>query len=399
MLTLPSYTYNFVSLAVEREGNGQYSVLNDCNNSVISLSADEHLVFELLRAGHSPVETFSLVKRIRPTIGQSLVKQVLIKLGEHGFFARARRLDKITEQQVPLQCSKRNWFCFVIGWRWPHVITGLIVLSAMMLVGTGLVPISYRYYFWHLNPLVVVLTGYLAMFLLMYKHELAHYVVARAYGLSPKLEISYRWFFLVIETVLPGVYRLPERQRLKIYSAGLYFDLLVFAVLTWMTAAGNSGAMNGWWVGLVRQALLIQLLGIVWQFFFFLKTDLYYVLADWFDYGNLSWTVKHYWRWLWQRLWSGASGECPYQHPHLLQLYLLFMAIGGVFALVRLFFFTIPIWWGVVSVATLTVARTSSISEGAMAFTALTFQLSYVLLLVYLPIRKKFHQSLVAVHP
>ena len=111
-------------------------------------------------------------------------------------------------------------------------------------------------------------------------HEGAHWLAARAVGVSAKITISRRLYFLALEIDLSGLWSLPRRRRYTALLAGMAFDALV---LLPVLVAGHGDAA-GWWQlgdGLLRTLAaitFIEVFAIVSQCWVFLRTDLYAVL-------------------------------------------------------------------------------------------------------------------------
>lgn len=119
-------------------------------------------------------------------------------------------------------------------------------------------------------------------------HEMAHLVAARAHGIGAKLGIGNRLWILVAETDLTGIWQLPPRDRYLPLLAGPLVDALTASLLVLVlyilaaTAVHSAAAVHA-----IQSVLLIYILKLVWQFFFFLRTDYYYVLANFFRCKNL----------------------------------------------------------------------------------------------------------------
>ena len=111
-------------------------------------------------------------------------------------------------------------------------------------------------------------------------HEGAHWLAARAVGVSAKITISRRLYFLALEIDLSGLWSLPRRRRYTALLAGMAFDALVLLPVL-LTRHGDAA---GWWQlsdGLLRTLAaitFIEVFAIVSQCWVFLRTDLYAVL-------------------------------------------------------------------------------------------------------------------------
>ncbi|MEC3992670.1 hypothetical protein VSR01_03550 [Actinacidiphila sp. DG2A-62] len=110
-------------------------------------------------------------------------------------------------------------------------------------------------------------------------HELFHVLAARRLGVGSRMTVGRRMYFLVLETHLDGLLTVPPRRRYLPFAAGLVADGLLFSALT--TGAALDAASGGLsWPGRAALAFAFPtLFRMAWQFFFFLRTDLYYMVS------------------------------------------------------------------------------------------------------------------------
>jgi putative peptide zinc metalloprotease protein len=127
-----------------------------------------------------------------------------------------------------------------------------------------------------LNAVALALVGWALVFL----HEVAHVVLARAVGCPSSLSLGHRLNFLVAQTDLTALRAQPRSRRYGPYLAGVTWD--VFLLLGCMLL-GAGGVRSP-----VLSALAtLTLMGIGFQFAFFMRTDIYYVFVNWLRLGNL----------------------------------------------------------------------------------------------------------------
>lgn len=107
-------------------------------------------------------------------------------------------------------------------------------------------------------------------------HELFHVLAARRLGVRSTVRLSRRFYFIVLETNLDGLAVLPRRERVLPILAGLVADSLAFSGLT--VSAFLAGP-SSWAAGVCLALASTTLLRMSWQFFFFLRTDIYYLVA------------------------------------------------------------------------------------------------------------------------
>ncbi|TMR07911.1 hypothetical protein ETD86_50030 [Nonomuraea turkmeniaca] len=124
-------------------------------------------------------------------------------------------------------------------------------------------------------------------------HECWHWLAAVAAGVPARFGVDWRLYFVVFETDLSQLWRLPRRQRYGPLLAGLAFDSVLLAALLGIRLAALAGALSlpATAVALVEMLALAKSVTMLWQFMLFLRTDLYAVLATATGCRNL-WRVK-----------------------------------------------------------------------------------------------------------
>jgi len=129
-------------------------------------------------------------------------------------------------------------------------------------------------------------------------HEFGHFMAARAVGLQARFGIGHRLWYLVAETDLSGLWSIPRRRRYLPLLAGMLLDALTASALL----VGLFASEVGWLtpapllLTIARALVLRYLLTIAWQFYFFVRTDLYYVLTTSLRCTNLMQDTEDYLR-------------------------------------------------------------------------------------------------------
>lgn len=144
------------------------------------------------------------------------------------------------------------------------------------------------------NFLLLMTIGLATTFL----HEMAHLTAARAEGVLCRIGISNRLWILVAETDMTGVWLLPRNRRYLPILAGPWLDTVSASLLVLLFYAGKRG-----WVDLgpeswriLAAVLMSYLLRLLWQCYFFVRTDFYYVYATFFNCKDLMGDTKRYLR-------------------------------------------------------------------------------------------------------
>lgn len=133
-------------------------------------------------------------------------------------------------------------------------------------------------------------------------HELAHVAVARMYGLRPRIRLSRRGLWRVAETDLTGVWILPWSLRWRPVLAGLLADTIVLGGMTLLAQLAAQPTT----VVVARMVQGIVLTHMLWQWQWYLRTDLYFLLAVVGRTLNLRQTA---WLWLQARLRSATPEQ------------------------------------------------------------------------------------------
>lgn len=139
---------------------------------------------------------------------------------------------------------------------------------------------------------VVELTLFALQMPLILLHELFHVLAGRRLGLRSRVRLSQRWYFLVFETALDGLVAVPRGKRYLPMLAGLLADVVVMAVLT-LTAYLTREPDGPTFLGRLCLALAFTTLPrIAWQFYFFLRTDIYYLVTTVLGCVDLQTTTR-----------------------------------------------------------------------------------------------------------
>jgi hypothetical protein len=114
-------------------------------------------------------------------------------------------------------------------------------------------------------------------------HESFHVLAGRRLGLPSRLSIGRRLYFLVVQTALDGLLSVPRRKRYLPFLAGMLADVLLFSLLTVVAALAGPNLVGR--LGLAVAYMIV--LRLAWQFYVFLRTDLYFVFTTMLGCTNL----------------------------------------------------------------------------------------------------------------
>jgi hypothetical protein len=204
--------------------------------------------------------------------------------------------------------------------RWRRLGTAIFSLPAWvcyaLLVGGAIMAMirdpylrpNYQHLFFIRSSLVILVLGIvLGQVPWLLLHEAFHALASRRLGLNSTLRIGRRFYYIVFVTSLDGLVSVPRRKRYLPMLAGMLLDLIAIAGLTLTAAALHSATGTG---AFVYRLLLSMAFGVVlrfaWQFYFFLRTDLYYLATTVFGCNDLQTTARQllhnrFWRLLRRR--------------------------------------------------------------------------------------------------
>ncbi|HEU5373966.1 MAG TPA: hypothetical protein VFV38_00860 [Ktedonobacteraceae bacterium] len=178
-------------------------------------------------------------------------------------------------------------------------------------------------------------------------HELYHILAARRLGVPSRLGIGRRFYFVVMQTSLEGLWGVPRRSRYLPFLAGMLADTIVFALL--IIGAGLTLTPGGALTlpGKICVAFaLTTIFRFLWQFNLYLRTDVYYVCANLFKCIDLQATTFRYMHNQWFRLigrtdkradecaWNPRDRQVARWYAPLMVLGYLYATVVGLFALV-----------------------------------------------------------------
>lgn len=197
--------------------------------------------------------------------------------------------ESITQSQVAKSHHRFTWIPASLGRFYFNKISSalyLVLLAAsvaMLIIKPDLFP-RYKDLFVFDLMLENVAAWLIITTALMLLHEIGHVLAVRSEGLPARIELGHRLFFIVLETDMSQVWKLPAERRNRLYLAGMYFDMTVmFIALSVQFFTSDISIMTG----LLKIVVLDTFIRLVYQAAVFMKTDLYYVFENWTGCYNL----------------------------------------------------------------------------------------------------------------
>ena len=169
----------------------------------------------------------------------------------------------------------------------------LVTAAAVAMIRTPHLAPSYSHLFFSRSLILVTLGIVFGQMPLVLLHEGFHALAGRRLGLRSTLRIGRRFYYIVFVTSLDGLASVPRRQRYLPMLAGMVADIVMIAVFT--LTAGASASLTGAAAIISPFALSIAfgvILRLTWQFYFFLRTDFYYLITTVLGCNDLQSTAR-----------------------------------------------------------------------------------------------------------
>ncbi|MFI6094735.1 hypothetical protein ACIA8G_04235 [Lentzea sp. NPDC051213] len=175
---------------------------------------------------------------------------------------------------------------------------------------------SYHNIFFSDYYMVIQVGLFLAAIPLLFLHESFHALAGRRLGVRSRLRIGRRLYFIVLETSLDGLVAVPRRQRYLPIVAGLLADVIGIAACT--IAADLTRHADGSLSGAGRFLLAVAfaaLLRVIWQFFLYLRTDIYVLVSTVLGCVDLHGAARQMVRNRFRRLFGRSETDESVLHP------------------------------------------------------------------------------------
>ena len=231
------------------------------------------------------------------------------------------------------------------------VYVGIMVIAfTIMMVEPSLIPTWQALFFTEniaFYNLMIILHGFVITFF----HEIGHAIAARSRGIDVRFGISRRLWIFVAETDMTGIWSIPRRQRYLPLFGGMIVDLTTAALII-IVLYGNQQrwfSIAPVFQQLLPAFLLSYLLNILFQFYFFVRTDFYYFLSTFFRCTNLMQDTRNYilnkWYTLLRKQAPVDQSSIPQREVKVIKVYSFFWILGRVLAIGALILITLPLLW------------------------------------------------------
>ena len=266
--------------------------------------------------------------------------------------------DAHGHQHAQVKSFSFDW----ISPKWARRLTGktvflfgsLVILAgfAMIFADPGLVPGPKALLFEKGNFALLMVVTFIVAMIGVSLHEIAHAMAARSVGVSATLGISNLMYVLVAQTDISGIWMVSKGRRVKAYLAGFFTDLFFGSLLVAFLYASRNGiipasASAQLWASAVLLTFAVRLL---FQFFFYLRTDIYFVLAAVLNCKNLMADTERLLNNNLKRLTLRrkrviSQAGIPRKERRRVRVYAVFYVFGRTFSLWALIFTILPLLW------------------------------------------------------
>jgi len=182
-------------------------------------------------------------------------------------------------------------------------------------------------------------------------HEMGHLMAAKSRGVNARLGFGNRMWVIVAETDLTGIWSIPKNQRYLPLLGGPLMDVLILSMLGFVMTALHHGALTfpAQVTQFVRAMFLFLCFRLIWQMYFFVRTDFYYVFTTFFECKNLMMDTRDYIYNIAKRVLrvgrqvdQSAIGK---RELWVIRCYSLVWLAGRLLAMFMLCFYLVPVLW------------------------------------------------------
>lgn len=342
----PDSTFEIFDLYIGEEGE-DYIVGRKDTGVYISLPEPGVEAITLLREGKSLKEAEAILSE---KYGEVSLKGLIEDFIDVGFI---KSVDGVELEQV--HEAREYHFTWIkkshVSWlfsKYTLILQILFIISGFSLLFFNDYVPRYSDLFFHHRYTIVGSVTFVCTWLLVFKHEFYHLLAAKHYGVEGQFSFSHRLYFMVAETDLTNVWSLPRKQRYVVYLAGLLTDFMFMALCFWILFLADSGVIMGvFWYNLVKGLLLMQLTLILWQFLFFMQTDIYYIFVNLFQTTDLLADTQRYIKEKLHTYFNLFSSQdlsrISEKELNVIKYYSVFYLLGGCVIMAVFFFYLLPI--------------------------------------------------------
>lgn len=185
---------------------------------------------------------------------------------------------------------------------------------------------------------VSVVVSFLATWVFLFFHEMAHLMAARSLGIGSRIGLGHRLVFAVAETNMSNIVLVEPQRRYRAFLAGMSWDAMFMGIGVILLFANDQGWLTlvPFMEAFIRMLNVILLMALAFQFMVFMQTDLYYVLATKFQCSNLMVNTRLFLKGKFRSLTQDEQEEWEYVADHekrVIRWYSWVYLIGSVWGI------------------------------------------------------------------
>ena len=242
--------------------------------------------------------------------------------------------ENLKQEQAQLLFSKPAYIVYALV-----IATGGIIL----LTNPHFLP-RFRDFMFVDSYTVALVTTFAVSWLFVFKHEFYHLAAAKSLGLDAQFRISHRLYFVVAETDITTVWTVAREKRYRVYFAGILSDLVtvsLFLIVLWIFQGSDHVVLR-----FLKTLILMQTISMVWQCLFFMQTDVYYIITNYFNcknlFGDTRALLSNFLNRIWNRFSYHDLSAVPEREMRIIRRYSVFFVLGNMVAIVFLLFYIVP---------------------------------------------------------
>ncbi|MGN6150471.1 MAG: hypothetical protein ACTHOH_00490 [Lysobacteraceae bacterium] len=282
-----------IPLSVQPEGEDFY-VGNTDLDDFYSLPAVGVQILHLLREGRSVAE-------VRRALGQAGnddidIDEFVSTLKEIGFLYPEGERHRFDELIAERSGTDRR-LVFRANQRLARAVFSLPSLSIFLaIVGYAgyrmaisprpIINVEAFYLYDHLTLTMFLLTALYGLSVAL--HELGHMLATARQGIDSRLGFGNRLWQIVAETDMTGLLSLPREKRYLPMAAGMIVDVLNIALIAIALDWIMRHAFDRFAIQLLQAWMLQIAITVAWQFNIFLRTDVYYMVCNYYGFTDLD---------------------------------------------------------------------------------------------------------------
>jgi putative peptide zinc metalloprotease protein len=350
MSTTGAQQYFVIPLSVQKEAD-YYMVGNNDIGDFYQFPEQGVRILSLLRDGETAA---AISARLEAEYAEKVdVGGFIDQLSSIGFVHPEQHRQSVMEQIQSMTRDRRRVFSFsprVAGaiFSVPGLLCGLAVVfySAALMIMHPELRVNFDAFYVETNRTALLLVMMILTVIQVAMHETGHMMAAARHGIQSRYGMSNRLWSVVAESDLTGILALPRSQRYLPMLVGIMVDILCVAMLTILLQVLLRHGIGDFTIQVVQALVLEIVVGMTWQFNIFIKTDIYFVICNYFGHPDLDQDARVYLRDLLFRASFGLFGskttEAHFRNLYILRVFSIIWLFGRILAVLVLFGVFLP---------------------------------------------------------